>query len=69
MESKYLGAYGGYETFIYKLTDHNQNNENIKYLHVKLAIMFAWMKTSLTVLRKLMIMNLNFIMLIVLSGI
>lgn len=28
---KYLGAYGGYETFIYKLTDHNQNNENIKY--------------------------------------
>lgn len=29
--SKSLGAYGGYETFMYKLTQHHQNNENIKY--------------------------------------
>lgn len=29
--SKSLGAYGGYETFMYKLTDHHQNNKNIKY--------------------------------------
>lgn len=29
--SKSLGAYGGYETFMYKLTEHHQNNENIKY--------------------------------------
>lgn len=29
--AKSLGAYGGYETFIYKLTEYHQNNENIKY--------------------------------------
>lgn len=29
--SKSLGAYGGYETFVYKLTEYHQNNENIKY--------------------------------------
>lgn len=29
--SKSLGAYGGYETFMYKLTEYHQNNENIKY--------------------------------------
>lgn len=29
--SKSLGAYGGYETFMYKLTEHHQNNKNIKY--------------------------------------
>lgn len=29
--SKSLGAYGGYETFMYKLTEHHQNKENIKY--------------------------------------
>lgn len=29
--SKSLGAYGGYETFVYKLTQYHQNNVNIKY--------------------------------------
>ena len=29
--AKSLGAYGGYETFVYKLTKYHQNNENIKY--------------------------------------
>lgn len=29
--SKSLGAYGGYETFVDKLTEYHQNNQNIKY--------------------------------------
>ena len=29
--AKSLGAYGGYETFVYKLTEYHQNNEKIKY--------------------------------------
>lgn len=29
--AKSLGAYGGYETFINKLTEYHQSNENIKY--------------------------------------
>lgn len=29
--SKSLGAYGGYETFVYKLTEYHQNNNNIRY--------------------------------------
>lgn len=29
--SKSIGAYGGYETFVYKLTEYHQNNKNIKY--------------------------------------
>ncbi len=29
--SKSLGAYGGYETFVYKLTEYHQNNPTIKY--------------------------------------
>ena len=29
--SKSLGAYGGYETFVYKLTEYHQNNKSIKY--------------------------------------
>lgn len=29
--AKSLGAYGGYETFVYKLTEHHQDNKNIKY--------------------------------------
>lgn len=29
--AKSLGAYGGYETFINKLTEYHQKNENIKY--------------------------------------
>lgn len=29
--AKSLGAYGGYETFVYKLTEYHQNNTKIKY--------------------------------------
>lgn len=29
--AKSLGAYGGYETFINKLTEYHQNNSEIKY--------------------------------------
>ena len=29
--AKSLGAYGGYETFVYKLTEYHQSKENIKY--------------------------------------
>lgn len=29
--AKSLGAYGGYETFVYKLTECHQNNQQIKY--------------------------------------
>ena len=29
--SKSMGAYGGYETFVYKLTEYHQDNPNIKY--------------------------------------
>ena len=29
--AKSLGAYGGYETFVYKLTEYHQHKENIKY--------------------------------------
>lgn len=29
--AKSLGAYGGYETFVYKLTEYHENNKNIKY--------------------------------------
>ena len=28
--AKSLGAYGGYETFVYKLTEYHQNKKNIK---------------------------------------
>ena len=29
--AKSLGAYGGYETFVYKLTEYHQNKKNINY--------------------------------------
>ena len=29
--SKSMGAYGGYETFVNKLTEYHKNNEKIKY--------------------------------------
>ena len=29
--AKSLGAYGGYETFVYKLTEYHQNNPRLKY--------------------------------------
>lgn len=29
--AKSLGAYGGYETFVYKLTEYQKDNNKIKY--------------------------------------
>lgn len=29
--AKSLGAYGGYETFVYKLTEYHQNKEDMFY--------------------------------------
>ncbi len=29
--AKSLGAYGGYETFVYKLTEYHRNSKKIKY--------------------------------------
>lgn len=29
--SKSLGAYGGYETFVYKLTEYNRDNKDLKF--------------------------------------
>lgn len=31
--AKSLGAYGGYETFVYKLTEYQQNKKNIRYTY------------------------------------
>lgn len=36
--SKSLGAYGGYETFVYKLTEYHQNNEQIRSLNSTMHI-------------------------------
>ena len=45
--AKSLGAYGGYETFVYKLTEYHQNKENIKLLPAKPMAMAAWMRANL----------------------
>ena len=37
--AKSMGAYGGYETFVYKLTEYHQNKDNIKY-HIACGIEF-----------------------------
>mgnify|MGYP002602848397 CR=1 FL=1 len=49
--AKSLGAYGGYETFVYKLTEYHQNKENIKYhdaeeIPVTAMINPTWRKIS-----------------------
>lgn len=31
--AKSLGAYGGYETFVYKLTEYHQNKWNSKFIY------------------------------------
>ena len=33
--AKSLGAYGGYETFVYKLTEYHQNNRKMKQIAVQ----------------------------------
>ena len=55
--AKSLGAYGGYETFVYKLTEYHQNNPNIKY-HVackangdKVCLFFKHYKYEITLPR------------------
>ncbi|MFR7838880.1 MAG: DUF1972 domain-containing protein [Blautia massiliensis (ex Durand et al. 2017)] len=49
--AKSLGAYGGYETFVYKLTEYHQNKENIKYhmLPARPMVMAAWTRANLRV--------------------
>lgn len=64
--AKSLGAYGGYETFVYKLTEYHQHKENIKY-HVackandKRQIIEAVRKISQTEAYKTYLSSLNFI--------
>ena len=48
--AKSLGAYGGYETFVYKLTEYHQNKENINImLPAKPMVTAAWMRANLMV--------------------
>ena len=43
--AKSLGAYGGYETFVYKLTEYHQNKKILNIMwHVRLTVTAAWMK-------------------------
>ena len=43
--AKSLGAYGGYETFVYKLTEYHQNKKILNIMwRVKLTVTAAWMK-------------------------
>ena len=45
--AKSLGAYGGYETFIYKLTEYHQNKETLNImLPAKPMEMAAWTRTN-----------------------
>lgn len=39
--AKSLGAYGGYETFVYKLTEYHQNKKNIKYHALMLCRLYC----------------------------
>lgn len=45
--SKSMGAYGGYESFVYKLTEYHQDNPNIKY-HVACKANGCLLFTELT---------------------
>jgi len=50
VDAKSLGAYGGYETFVYKLTEYHQNKKILNtMLPVRPMAMAVWMKTSLRV--------------------
>ena len=61
--AKSLGSYGGYETFVYKLTEYHQNVKNIKYHVACKANGDGCMdETKFEGVLKLMIMNLNFTM-------
>lgn len=43
--AKSLGAYGGYETFVYKLTEYHQNKKILNIMwRVRLTVTAAWMK-------------------------
>ena len=59
--AKSLGAYGGYETFVYKLTEYHQNNPNIKY-HVACKANGDGCMENWIMLKEYLIQNLNFIM-------
>lgn len=46
--AKSLGAYGGYETFVYKLTEYHQNKKTSNImLPAKLMAMGVWMRVNL----------------------
>ena len=45
--AKSLGAYGGYETFVYKLTEYHQNKTSNIMLPAKPMAMAAWMRANL----------------------
>ena len=48
--AKSLGAYGGYETFVYKLTEYHQNKETSNImLPARPMVMAAWTRTNLRV--------------------
>lgn len=43
--AKSLGAYGGYETFVYKLTEYHQNKKILNIMwRVRLTVTVTWMK-------------------------
>ena len=66
--AKSLGSYGGYETFVYKLTEYHQNKKILNtMLPAKPTATATWMKINLTKLQKLTITSLNFTMRIALK--
>ena len=64
--AKSLGAYGGYETFVYKLTEYHQNIEKIKY-HVACKANGDGCMDETKLEEVILIVNLSFIMHIVLK--
>ena len=64
--AKSLGAYGGYETFVYKLTEYHQNIEKIKY-HVVCQANGDGCMDETKLEEVILIVNLSFIMHIVLK--
>lgn len=67
--AKSLGAYGGYETFVDKLTEYHQDNDKIKYHIACKANGDGHMDESkLSNIKKIMMKNLFIIMHIVLKS-
>ena len=64
--SKSLGAYGGYETFVYKLTEYNRNSKDLKF-HVACKANGDGCMDETQLEHGLVIQNLNLIIHIVLK--